>query len=220
MKLSDLRPGLLALTAALGLGVPSFGAEPAPASATPAEAPPAADFNRDVVPFLTKHCYSCHGNGKRKADLALDDFRDELAIQENREIWENVLEMVRTGEMPPKPRPRPADTETEAALEALDAVLAKFDCTGPRNPGRGTIRRLNRAEYNNTIRDLVGIDFKPAADFPNDDVGYGFDNIGDVLSLSPLLLEKYLSAAEAILERAIVIADPPEPMKNRLGSIR
>src|SRR4051812_39609192 len=118
MKLSDLRPGLLALTAALGLGVPSFGAEPAPASATPAEAPPAADFNRDVVPFLTKHCYSCHGNGKRKADLALDDFRDELAIQENREIWENVLEMVRTGEMPPKPRPRPADAETEAAPSA------------------------------------------------------------------------------------------------------
>ncbi len=84
------------------------------------------------------------------------------------------------------------------------------DCTG-RNVGRVTLRRLNRVEYNNTIRDLVGVDFKPAADFPNDDVGYGFDNIGDVLSLSPLLLEKYLSAAETILEQAIVIADPPKP---------
>jgi Protein of unknown function (DUF1592)/Protein of unknown function (DUF1588)/Protein of unknown function (DUF1587)/Protein of unknown function (DUF1585)/Protein of unknown function (DUF1595)/Ca-dependent carbohydrate-binding module xylan-binding len=80
-----------------------------------------------------------------------------------------------------------------------------------------TIRRLNRAEYNNTIRDLVGIDFKPAADFPGDDVGYGFDNIGDVLSLSSLLLEKYLSAAEQIMERAVVIADPPQPQKRQLG---
>ena len=99
-------------------------------------------------------------------------------------------------------------------------MLDQFDCTGPRNDGRVTIRRLNRTEYNNTIRDLVGVDFKPAADFPNDDVGYGFDNIGDVLSLSPLLLEKYLSAAEAILDQAIVIADPPKPTKERLGSLR
>src|SRR4051794_1990667 len=141
MKLSDLHPGVLALTALLGLQAASWGAEPvaAPASATGAgQTPPAADFQRDVVPFLVKHCYGCHGNGKRKADLALDEFRDELALQENREIWESVLEMVRTGEMPPKPRPRPADTETEAALDALDAVLAKFDCSGPRNPGRVT----------------------------------------------------------------------------------
>ena len=83
-----------------------------------------------------------------------------------------------------------------------------------------TLRRLNRVEYNNTIRDLVGIDFKPAADFPNDDVGYGFDNNGDVLSLSPLLMEKYLTAAEAILDHAIVIADPPRPTRNRLSSLR
>src|SRR4051794_29990639 len=222
MKLCALRPGLLALVALLVARVPARGDEPvgAAAASNRPRAAGEADFNRDVVPFLAKHCYSCHGNGKRKADLALDSFRDELAIQENREIWENVLEMVRTGEMPPKPRPKPADEETEAALGALDDVLARFDCTGPRNAGRVTLRRLNRVEYNNTIRDLVGIDFKPAADFPNDDVGYGFDNIGDVLSLSPLLLEKYLAAAEAILDRAIVIMDPPAPTKGRLSSIR
>src|SRR5204862_6936859 len=82
------------------------------------------------------------------------------------------------------------------------AVVFRTDCTGPRDPGRVTIRRLNRAEYNNTIRDLVGVDFKPAADFPTDDVGYGFDNIGDVLSLPPLLMEKYLAAAEKVIEEA------------------
>ena len=68
-----------------------------------------------------------------------------------------------------------------------------------------TIRRLNRAEYNNTIRDLVGVDFHPADDFPSDDVGYGFDNIGDVLSMPPILMEKYLAAAETISEEAIVV---------------
>src|SRR3954453_21581802 len=136
MKLCVLHPGVLALTALLGLQAASRGAEPAPRPAAAGQTPPAADFTRDVVPFLEKHCYGCHGNGKRKADLALDEFRDELAIQENREIWENVLEMVRTGEMPPKPRPKPAGEETEAALSALDDVLARFDCTGPRNAGR------------------------------------------------------------------------------------
>src|SRR5262245_50094230 len=142
MTLSDMRSGLLFLAAMLGFWQVSPGAEPSSATkpAAPVPALPVADFNRDVVPFLAKHCYSCHGNGKRKADLALDEFRDELAIQENREIWENVLEMVRTGEMPPKPRPRPADDETEAALGALDSVLARFDCTGTRNAGRVTLR--------------------------------------------------------------------------------
>ena len=96
-------------------------------------------------------------------------------------------------------------------------MLDEFDCTGRATYGRVTIRRLNRVEYNNTIRDLVGVDFKPAADFPNDDVGYGFDNIGDVLSVSPLLLEKYLSAAEAIVEQAIVISRPTQALEGAAG---
>src|SRR5438094_159202 len=117
----------------------------------------------------------------------------------------------------------------------LPPLLAVVLLTVPRNPsaggagadeaprpnaGRVTIRRLNRTEYNNTIRDLVGVDFHPAEDFPADDVGYGFDNIGDVLTVSPLLLEKYLSAAEAILDRAITIADPPKPTKQTFDTIR
>src|SRR5690606_29839192 len=86
----------------------------------------------------------------------------------------------------------------------IDAELAKTGCgDGPHDPGRVTIRRLNRNEYNNTIRDLLGVDFRPADDFPSDDVGYGFDNIGDVLSMPPILLEKYLSAAESITSRVL-----------------
>src|SRR5207248_9958495 len=78
---------------------------------------------------------------------------------------------------------------------------------GKRNPGRVTLHRLNRAEYNNTIRDLVGVSFQPADDLPSDDVGYGFDNIGDVLSLPPILLEKYLRAADKIVTTAFKSRD-------------
>jgi hypothetical protein len=182
-----------------------------------ADSATAADFARDVVPFLAKHCYHCHGGDKRQGDLALDGYSNNEAVQRERKVWLKVSEMVRSGEMPPDERPRPDPAETETALAAVDAVLTASDCHVPRPAARVTLRRLNRAEYDNTIRDLVGVDFKPAADFPNDDIGYGFDNIGDVLSLSPLLLEKYLRAAELVLDQAIVaVGPPPKPAKTQL----
>ena len=92
-------------------------------------------------------------------------------------------------------------------MDAIEGVLANLDCSKTPNVGRVTVRRLNRAEYNNTIRDLVGVDHQPAADFPQDDVGYGFDNIGDVLSTTPLLFERYLTAAETIMQKVIVVPD-------------
>jgi mono/diheme cytochrome c family protein len=178
------------------------------------------DFQKVVLPFLSQHCFTCHGNGKKKGGVSLDCFPDDESVQKDGKTWETVIHMIRTGEMPPKKQPRPAANEIEQALRTIEATLAKADCIGPRRVGRVTIRRLNRVEYNNTIHDLVGIDFKPAADFPADDVGYGFDNIGDVLSLSPLLLEKYLAAAEAIVEQAIVIVDPIKPTKRKLGGLQ
>jgi len=153
MELRPLPLSLLIVTAVLVLGLrqDTHGAEP-PASAASASVPTnvpktaakadpddEASFLEDVVPFLSKHCYSCHGNGKRRADLALDEFREENAIEKDREFWEVVLEMVRSGEMPPKPRPRPSVPETEAAMVALDSLLAKFDSSGPRNAGRVTL---------------------------------------------------------------------------------
>src|SRR5262249_27421332 len=95
-------------------------------------------------------------------------------------------------------------SEVELLTGWVGSQLDRIDCAKEIDPGRITLRRLNRAEYNNTIQDLLGINFRPADDFPSDDVGYGFDNIGDVLTLPPHLLEKYLAAAEAIAEEAIV----------------
>ena len=120
--------------------------------------------------------------------------------------------------MPPAPRPRPSPEEVAVVLGWIDANLSSED-TQP-NPGRVTARRLNRAEYNNTVRDLLGIDFRPADDFPVDDTGYGFDNIGDVLSISPVLMEKYMTAADKIVRRAIVTDRSVKPTALRYSAPR
>jgi len=177
-------------------------------------------FAKDVLPFLTQHCYECHGNGKKKGDMSLDKFQNDESVLKDRLTWDNIQHMLRTGQMPPKERPRPPAPDIAKVLGDIDVVLNSLDCTKGRNVGRVTLHRLNRAEYNNTIRDLVGVDFKPAADFPSDDVGYGFDNIGDVLTVSPLLLEKYLTAAEEILDKAIVVAEATKPTKSPLSNFR
>src|SRR6187200_3332947 len=122
--------------------------------------------------------------------------------------------------MPPEGKPKPELAEVDAVLKSIRGLFHEYDRTAKLNVGRVTLRRLNRTEYNNTIRDLVGVDFKPAEDFPADDVGYGFDNIGDVLSISPLLLEKYLTAAETILEQAIVVVNAPKATKQRFEKFR
>ncbi len=120
--------------------------------------------------------------------------------------------------MPPDDRPQPSREEVGRLTQWIKSALKADDCGRTFDPGRVTIRRLNRAEYNNTIRDLVGIDFHPADDFPSDDVGYGFDNIGDVLSMPPILMEKYLAAAELISEEAIVAASSAKGMVKTWNS--
>lgn len=194
------------------------------AAASAAKSPGAvaaeAAYQRDVVPFLQKYCFECHGNGKAKADMTFDKYKDDLSVWNDRKTWDTVQHMLETHEMPPKKKPQPQPAEVDAVLKSIGALFERLDRTAKPNVGRVTIRRLNKTEYNNTIRDLIGGDIAPADDFPADDVGYGFDNIGDVLSVTPLLLERYLSAAEQILEQAIVVADPPKPSKSLLNNIQ
>lgn len=171
---------------------------------------PAADFARDGVAFLQKHCVACHGEKKKSAGIALHTITDEAALVKDRKKAQAALRMVETGEMPPADKPRPPVAELDAFKAAVAAAFDRADRNTRPDPGRVTVRRLNKTEYANTIRDLVGVDFNPAEDFPADDIGYGFDNIGDVLTLSPVLMERYLSAAEAIVQRAVV-PNPPKP---------
>src|SRR5258708_19282233 len=110
----------------------------------------------------------------------------------------------------------PPAEQTAPVTGWFETQFARLDRNMKPDPGRVTARRLNRVEYNSAIRELLGVDFKPASDFPADDSGYGFDNIGDVLSLSPVLMEKYLAAAEKIARKAIVADPPPKPTRERI----
>ena len=156
-----------------------------------------------ILPFLQEHCTECHGLEKPKAGLNLAAYGPESPIRRERKQWKKVLRMLRRGKMPPKKAPQPPEVDRQKVERAIDEALAALNCDGVRDPGHVTLRRLNRTEYNNVVADLFGIDFKPARDFPSDDTGYGFDNIGDVLSLSPVLFDKYLAAAEGIADEVI-----------------
>ena len=141
-------------------------------------------------------------------EQATGDVRDAASVARQRKVWDNVLRMLARGEMPPDDRPQPTAEELASFTAHVKAVFDFADRHAAPDPGRVTMRRLNRTEYKNTVRDLLGVDFDPTEGFPADDVGYGFDNIGDVLSTTPLLFEKYLQAAETILQKAIVTPEP------------
>jgi mono/diheme cytochrome c family protein len=160
-------------------------------------------FSAQVLPILNQYCFGCHGNGKKKGDLILDRFTSLQTVRADKKVWASVTDMLEQHSMPPDNKPQPTDAQYQTILAWIDAALNQIDCSGPRDPGYVAIHRLNRNEYNNTIRDLVGVDFQPATDFPADDTGYGFDNIADVLTMSPLLAEKYLTAADEIFDKAI-----------------
>jgi len=202
MRISRPIPAALAaLLAAI------FCTQAAAAETKPAD--PAADpalFEKTVRPLLKKHCYECHSGEEPEGELDLSSFKSADSVLAGRKRWAKVLRMVYTRQMPPKDETPLAAADREAIVAWIGATLDNVDCSGPRDPGRVTIRRLNRAEYANTIRDLLGVQFDATRDFPPDDVGYGFDNIGDVLTLPPVLMEKYLAAAEQITGKAIVTA--------------
>ncbi|HWP45300.1 MAG TPA: DUF1592 domain-containing protein, partial [Blastocatellia bacterium] len=177
--------------------------------------PQASGFDRSVQPFLSRHCHMCHNAELKTGGLDLEAYRTAESVARNREKWERVLQKLRGGEMPPEGMPRPGEEELKAVIGWIEGHFERLDSLTSPDPGRVTARRLNRAEYNNTVRDLLGVDLRLADDFPQDDSGYGFDNIGDVLSLSPALMEKYLAAAEKIARTAVFGPDPLKPTLAR-----
>src|SRR5262249_35664518 len=126
---------------------------PQPAKSATKDAEPVT-FSKQVAPLLNKYCTKCHGGDKPKAGLALDKFSDEASVLKAAKTWEKVLHNLKAGEMPPPERPQPTPAERDLIMGWIDSTVLVIDCNGSRDPGRVTLRRLNRAEYNNTIRDL------------------------------------------------------------------
>jgi Protein of unknown function (DUF1592)/Protein of unknown function (DUF1588)/Protein of unknown function (DUF1587)/Protein of unknown function (DUF1585)/Protein of unknown function (DUF1595) len=159
-------------------------------------------FRENIRPILEDYCFACHGNGVKKGALALDEIAVEKTRLRDGELWWAVLKNVRAGIMPPAGKPRPTDSERRFLEDWIKYGAFGIERTNS-DPGRVTVRRLNRAEYRNTIRDLMGVDYDTNVEFPPDDSGHGFDNIADVLTVSPLLMEKYLAAAKSIVSQAV-----------------
>lgn len=176
-------------------------------SAANSTKPDEAAFQKTVTPLLNKSCAPCHNDRMPSGGLDISGFTAVSSLSSQREGWEKILQKIRSGEMPPKGLPRPAAAAVEAMNKLVLEEFERADKLVKPDPGRVTARRLNRNEYSNTIRDLLAVDFRADKNFPTDDSGFGFDNIGDVLTISPVLMEKYLTAAERIAARAIG-ADP------------
>jgi hypothetical protein len=163
-------------------------------------------FEDDVRAILEERCFTCHASEIKKGGVDL-----EGAAPGDRKLWWSVLRNLRSGIMPPAGKPQPSGEERQRLEDWIKFAAFGIDPANP-DPGRVTVRRLNRVEYRNTIRDLIGVDYDATGEFPPDDAGHGFDNIGEVLTLSPLLLEKYLTAAKTIISRVVpmvpkVVAD-------------
>ncbi|MCS7025042.1 MAG: DUF1592 domain-containing protein [Bryobacteraceae bacterium] len=168
-------------------------------------------FEVVVKPVLEKTCAPCHNDRNASGGVNIAPFTVASSLSEHREGWERLIQKIRSGEMPPKGIPKPPQAQIDALIGFVGGEFEKADRKVKPDPGRVTARRLNRVEYTNTIRDLLGVDFRADKDFPVDDSGYGFDNIGDVLTVSPVLMEKYLVAAERIAARAL----GTEPLPNK-----
>ncbi len=161
---------------------------------------------------IDEYCTGCHNDRTLRAGLSLEDVRGS-DVAAHTTVLEKVLRRLNTGEMPPPGRPRPSASTTAQLVAWLEASLDRVAVEAP-DPGAPAIHRLNRAEYTNAVRDLLGLDLDHARDLPADDSGYGFDNIGDVLTVSPLHIEKYISAARRV-SRLAVGTMTPRPVVQR-----
>ena len=198
-----------------------------PAAVAKVSAGSQTDFDASVKPLFEQTCSMCHSSGLASGNLNVEQYSTVGSIASDRDEWDKILHRLKAGEMPPAAIPQTDEMKAQiaSAVAFAEKEIKRIDASVKPDPGRVTARRLNRAEYTNTIRDLLAVDFRADRNFPTDDSGEGFDNLGDILTVSPLLMDKYISAASHIAARAVG-ADPlpPKPIEieysTRLKNIR
>ncbi|SKB04155.1 Ca-dependent carbohydrate-binding module xylan-binding [Prosthecobacter debontii] len=166
-----------------------------------------AAYEQKIKPMLVQYCFDCHADGMDKGNFTFDKYTDYTALRADMKFWDHVRQQIVTHVMPPEKKEKPSLEQRDEMVAWIDDAIFWFDPARP-DPGHVTYRRLNRTEYNNTVRDLLLVDSRPAREFPPDDTGYGYDNIGDVLSLSPMLMEKYMRAARSVATDAMDASSP------------
>ncbi|WAC19745.1 DUF1592 domain-containing protein [Luteolibacter sp. SL250] len=182
------------------------------AGAVPSKAQLAESYKKEILPIFTTYCYDCHGDGSKKGELAMDHYADIDAMIADRDVWKRIRDHIDFRLMPPPDEDAPDDVNRKKLISWIDDAVFPVDPNNP-DPGHVTLRRFNRTEYRNTIRDLLGVNVNVDEILPADDSGYGFDNIGDVLTLSPAHLERYLEAARVALNLAIDLGPQRLPQR-------
>ncbi len=172
-------------------------------------------FRKEIQPLLTTYCFTCHADGVKKGNVSFDEFKTDEALLAPL-LWQKALKNLRAGVMPPAGNDRPTADEMRKIEAWIKRDVFAIDNANP-DPGRVTLRRLNRTEYHNTIRDLMGYDFDVTSAFPQDDTGQGFDNIASVLNISPMLLDKYMQAADKIVKAVVPDTSRVVPLKVLTG---
>ncbi|MBI1900270.1 MAG: DUF1587 domain-containing protein [Planctomycetia bacterium] len=200
-----------------GAAFSAFG--PANAAAADQQEAIAKQFDDQIRPFLARHCLACHGTEKPKGNLRLDQLPSDFADKTARQKWQKVQKRVAAGEMPPKSKPRPAEKDVAALSKWIRGQVESAEAA-ERAAGRVVFRRLNRGEYENTVRDLLGVKTDLKDLLPLDTSADGFDNIGDALHTSSFLMERYLEAADTarrpstrLIAALTAFASPPRPCK-------
>ena len=205
----------------VGVGIVAAGLGPLDVHAGPQGAPPAGELlpapavspqtqtpvssgassGESVRPVLNRYCVGCHNERLRTAGLALDTM-DAARVGDHPDAWEKVVRKLRTGAMPPVGRRRPDAATYATVASALENALDRAAAATP-NPGRTTVHRLNRREYANAVRDLLALEIDASGLLPADNADLGFDNMADILSVSPALLDRYIFAARRISRLAV-----------------
>lgn len=168
-------------------------------------------FDRSIRPLLSTFCYRCHNAEKSKGDINLARDENLRLIARNRKTWQTVIEKLEAREMPPEKERQPTDAQRQQIVAFVRKTLGTLDCGDRRDPGKPVTRRLNRAEYDNTILELTGLDLRLSEGFSPDASSYGFDNLGEALAMSPVLVEQYHEAARKVVAE---IARSPEARKR------
>jgi cytochrome c5 len=183
--------------------------------ASPADAKPTDDPSQKFK-FFEQYCQACHAGAEPKGDFRVDSLSQDFAHKENREKWLNVVEQLKSGTMPPKGKPRPAHDETKALIEWIDGQVSAAENARNALQGRAAMRRLNQAEYQNTVRDLLGVELELKDLLPDDTAVGGFDTSAETLHMSSYQLAGYLAAANRVLDAAVASGPPPTHVKRRI----
>lgn len=212
--LKPMRKFRLSCMCVLIAGLVSGGlGEIGPATRTSGADPKPADD--PARPFFARHCGTCHAGPKPKGNFRLDSLSLDFNDKANRERWQTVLENVKTGSMPPMEKPRPPAQEVRVLSDWISGRVAKAETVQSAAQGRVVLRRLNRAEYENTVRDLLNVDVDLKDLLPADTSTNGFDNRAEALHVSSFLMEQYLEAADSVLDTAIASRPRPTTIKKR-----